>query len=168
MKIPNSSTAFKTMIKYRGFYDNDKVLQSIYNWFTENDFWFDVNKYKHTGLATGVKLKIDISGTKKVTEYIRWGAKVYIVIYDIEEVEVIKEGKKIKMHNGKFSAEIVGTLNLDWQKRFSEGTFIKKLGDFLRNYILRYKIVDEWEDELADKMLELANLIKTTLGSEAI
>ena len=168
MKIPQSNMAFKTMIKYRGFYDNDEVLQSIYNWFSENDFWFDVDKYKHTGLATGIKLKINISGTKKITEYLKWKAEVYIVVYDIEEVEVIKEGKKIKMHNGKFSAELKGTLILDWQKRFSQGNFLQKLGDFLRNYVLRYKIVDEWEDELADKMLELANLIKTKLGSEAV
>lgn len=153
------------IIKHRGFYDNEKTIQNIFGWFKNNNFFFDLKKFKLTGITT----KFTFEGDKKVTEYIKWHMKCFIIVYDLEDVEIIKEGEKIKTNHGKFHCEITSELELDWQKRYqNHGKFITFLGDFLRKYILRYKISDMWEDELCLKMDELARVIKKTLGSEVV
>lgn len=154
----------KTIIKHRGFYDNTKVIRAIFNWYKHNDFYFDVEKYK----LTGITLKYTFKGYKKVTEYLKWHMKCFLIIYQLEDVEVIKEGKKIKTNHGKFHAEITGILEVDWQERYKGGKFVTFLGDFLRKYVLKYKIVDMWEDEVALKIDELAAVIKEALGQEVV
>ena len=165
MKIKDKEIVSKVVIKHRGFYDHEKVIKAIFDWFKHNDFFFDVTKYK----LTGITLKYTYYGDKKVTEYLKWWMKCFLIIYQLEEVEIIKEGKKIKTYHGKFHAEITGELEIDWQKRYQEkGKFLTLIGDFLREYILRYKIKDMWEDELCLKVEELADVIKDALGHEVI
>lgn len=165
MKIEEKYVVNKMIVKHRGFYDQSKVIKAIFDWFKQNDFFFEVKKYKLTGLT----LKYTFQGDKKVTEYLKWWMKCFLIVFQLEEVEIIKEGKKIKTNHGKFHAEIIGELEIDWQKRYREkGKFLTLIGDFLREYVLRYKIKDMWEDELALKVEELANVIKKSLGQEVI
>ncbi len=167
--IPRKYDLSPRWVKYRGIFDNHKVQRAIFDWYEHNDFDpFDVSKVKITPMSIGEKFKVTYKGYKRVTEYIKWYMQVYIIIYDLEKVEVIKEGKKIQADKGFFTVQIDGKLEFDWQRRFKGNKLLQFLGDFLRNYILRYKIKDYWEDEADIKMNQLRDLIKEELGSEAL
>ncbi len=170
MKIGKKYRVAKTTVKYRGIFDHEFIQRKIFNWFKANDFDpFEVDKVKlMPGKPTGVKLKTVYIGSKRVTEYVKWHFKAYTIIYELQDIEIIKEGKKVKMNQGKYSAELTGTIEFDWQKRFGGSKVLQFLGDFLRNYILRYKIVDYWEDQVAMKLTELSNVIKKALKAEAV
>ena len=165
MKLPQKIPLDKIIIKHRGFYNHEEFIKAIHNWFGDNDFFFEVEKYK----LTGATLKYTFSGDKKVTEYLLWKMKCFMIIYELKDAEIIKEGKKIKTNHARVHIEITATLIIDWQGRFQKkGKFLTLLGDFLRDYILRYKIVDMWADELALKQVELANVIKNALKQEVV
>jgi hypothetical protein len=155
----------KIIIKKRGFYDQSKLIKNVFEWYKKNDFFSDVKKFK----LSGSTVKYTFEGEKKVTDYLKWFIKCFFIIYDFEEVEIIKEGKKIKTNHAKLHCEITGRLEVDWQNRYGKGgKIITFLGDFLRKYILRYKIDDLWCDEIALKMEELSNEIKKSIDSEVV
>lgn len=153
-----------TTVKHRGYFNEVEVMHAIHDWFEKNHLWLSKETYKKSGITT----KYKFSGERKYTDYLKWIISCYIVIYQIEDVEIIKEGQKIKTNHGKFYAEIKGTLVVDWQNRFSKSKFLEKLGTFLRKYIFKYKIGDMWGDEVAIKVGELADVIKAKLGSEVV
>jgi len=163
-----------TLIKHRGFFNYSELLQAIRNWFVENDHdILNMPMYKQKfPTTTGVEHEFKIEGEKNVTEYVKFKTKIFIRIYNMRDIELVHEGKKVKLQDGQVQIEIRPYLVLDWQKRFAGPppwkSFLKALDEFYRNYIIRYKISDYWEDMILLKTNQLGKIIKETLGQEVV
>jgi hypothetical protein len=76
------------------------------------------------------------------------------------------------VQDGQLLIEIEPTLVLDWQGRFSGSgpfaPFLRSLDEFYRKYIIKYTIVDYWEDMCLLKSLHLLRVVKQTLGQEVM
>jgi hypothetical protein len=76
------------------------------------------------------------------------------------------------MQDGQIMIEIIPALDLDWQKRFSGPApwkaFLAGLDSFYREYIIKYKIADYWDDMILLKSGQLARVIKESLGQEVM
>lgn len=85
---------------------------------------------------------------------------------EISEVEIVKEGQKIKTQKGRIKVTVHGTMNLDWQKRFAGNKFLQYIQDFYHRYIIKEKIEDVWQDHLMLKAVTLKSKIQEKLESE--
>lgn len=155
-------------IKHRGFFDFSKALKTIGTFYREEDFhmvYFPKHKAKPPR-ATGVEHEIEYEGKKRVTDYIMLHINVFFHVFDLRDVEIIRDGKKLKLQEGKVAVEIYPMLELDYQKRFDGNKFLQWLQDFYHNYIIKYKIGDYWEDMVFIKANEMAKQIQSALGQE--
>jgi len=163
-----------TFIRHRGFFDYSKLLKSIHGWFTEEDFTdLQIPMHKQKLITPmGVDHDFYIDGKKKVTEYVRFTIKVGVRLMNIRDVEIIQDGKKIKLQDAQIIVEITPILIFDWQDRFVGkgwyGAFIKFLDEIYRKYIIKYKIGDYWEDMILIKAGQLARVIREALGQEVM
>ncbi len=163
-----------TMIKHRGFFDYSKVLHAIRQWYVDDDYdVLDMPSYKQKFPGpTGVEHELKIHGEKNVTEYVKFHMDVFMRVYNMRDIEIIQDGRKIKLQDGQILFNVTPSLELDWQKRFTGPEpwkkFLEALDHFYRNYIIKYKIGDYWEDSALIKSGQLASVIKKTLGQEVI
>ncbi len=163
-----------TLVKHRGFFNYSELSQAIRKWYIDDDYEvLNMPMYKQKfPTTTGVEHEFKIHGEKNVTEYVKFHMDVFIRIYNMRDVEIIHEGKKLKMQEGQVQVEVIPVLELDWQSRFKGPKpwkdFLSALDEFYRNYIIKYKIVDYWEDMVLLKSSQLARVIKEALGQEVI
>jgi len=159
-----------TFIKHRGFFNYSELLQAIRKWYIDDDYdMLNIPMYKQKfPSATGVEHEFKMHGEKKVTEYVKFHMVIFVRVYDLRDVEIIRDGKKVKLQEGKVQVEVSPVLDLDWQKRFGGSKFLQALEEFYRKYIIKYTIVDYWEDVVLLKAAQLSKVIKESLGQEVI
>ena len=163
-----------TLIKHRGFFSYSQLLQSIRGWYVDDDYEvLDIPSYKQKfPTATGTEHEMKLHAEKNVTEYVKFHIDIFMRVYNMRDIEIIQDGKKMKLQEGQVQIEVKPMLELDWQKRFKGPDQWKKflgyLDEFYRGYIIKYKIVDYWEDMLLLKSAQLARTIKEALGQEVL
>lgn len=163
-----------TYIRHRGFFDYSKLLHAIRGWFVQDDFdSLNIPMHKQKSISPmGVDHDFKIRGDKKVTEYVKFHIEVFVRLFNIRDVEIIQDGKKIKLQDAQLIIEIIPSIEFDWQGRFKGAGAFKPFIEFLdklyRGYIIKYKIGDYWEDMLLLKASQLARVIKETLGQEVM
>lgn len=163
-----------TLVKHRGFFDYSKLLQAIRQWYVDNEFDnFDIGSYKQKfPTATGTEHEAEMSGSKRVTDYFKIKIEIFMRVYNLRDIEIIQDGKKLKLQEGQVQIEVRPAYDLDWQKKFQGkgkwGDFLKALQEFYHKYIIKYKIGDYWEDMVMMKAGELVNVIKDALGQEVV
>ncbi len=155
-------------VKFRGIFNFSEVMQSIKNWFKSYDYEFAEPTHKWKVPSEGVEAEIKMSGDRKMNEYVKYYINVSIRTWDMKDVEVIKDGQKTKLQEGKISIDIDGKLELDWQNRFSGNKFLQNLQDFYHKFIIKQDIGDRWEDDLLIKVMDLTKIIRTKIGHESI
>jgi hypothetical protein len=150
-------------LKHRGMFSHSGFVRAIQNWFTENSYRFHPNKYK----LKSNEAEYEAYGERDIHEYVKFKISIHIWIRDMSEVEVVKDGEKIKMQEGSINLEMDGVITYDPNERFGSSKFMGWLRDFYRTYIVRQTMAEVWEDDLFLKMNELMGTIKNELGIEA-
>ena len=127
------------LIRYKGVFDYEGLYKMMHAWLINKRFLFHEDKYKDK-VATpfGNEIEVKWTAEKKTTEFIKEYIKVEFHLWDHAEVEVIKDGKKVKMSKARMEIKFFADLELDYSKRFrsSSSPFIKKLGNFYVNNVI--------------------------------
>ena len=159
-KFPQPSTN----IMHNGFFDSAALTNAIRDWYLKNDYFVQVPSYKQEIRETGKKYDQDWEGNKKITGYVRYQVNVGVHVHNINEVEIVKDGQKIKTSEGQVWVKVDPILELDWQEKFKGGAFMAWLEKFFREKILKYKIGDYWEDMVLAEGGSMASAIRNALG----
>lgn len=154
-------------IKHRGFFNQVEVVKAIQDWMDGKGYYVNINFFKQSSGKIGQNYYIEMQASRALNEYVKFHIHIIIRIYDMKEVELIKEGKKTKTNQGHFHANIRSKIKFDWQERFKGNKFLIALGDFLREHILKYKISDYWAGKMVHEMQGLLDTINNTLGRAA-
>jgi hypothetical protein len=155
-------------IKHKGIFDLSEILQGIKGWFEGEYFKVHYPKHKLKQPAGGWEHEMEIYGERKMNEYVKFKITLFIRLYDIKDVEIIKDGKKIKTNSGRITVDISGEIELDFENRFGGSKFLQALQDFYHKYIIKQDIGDYWEDDIMLKMVNLGKLIREKCQQEAV
>lgn len=151
-------------IKHRGNFDFDKVCQDIKSWCDNEGYEFHATKHKHKKGEEELKFR----GERNITGYIKFYIHLLIRIREMKDVEVIKDGNKVKMQNGLIAFNITPAYKLDYENRFGKNKWLIAIQDFYHKYIIKRKLEDYWEDELFIQASDLIRVIKASLEYEAM
>ena len=89
-------------LKFRGVFDHAKLARVIQDWLDENAYEYHAKKYKLKADAA----EYDAYGTREISEYATFTVGVHLWARDMKDVEIIKDGEKIKMQEGHINFEI--------------------------------------------------------------
>jgi hypothetical protein len=131
-------------------------------------YYFEEKAIKHkVPNPQGAEVKIEFSGWRKTTEYIKEWITIYIIFYDAREVEVVKDGQKKKLMKAKMLLECHGYIESDYQNRWKETRFGTYLKDFYDKFVMKKQLEVIFWDRTYYIMHKLHTEIKTFLDMES-
>ncbi len=164
-KIPSVKETISE-IKFSGVFDYDKFYRGIYSWFKERLYDVHETAYKHKATPKGPEVEISFKGERKQSEWIMYKVSVDLHIWDMTDVEVVKDGKKQKLNKGRMTVVINMEVVFDYEKRFEEKPFYIQLYNLLIDNILWMKLMLGPVDTLYYEVYTLHTEIKKILNME--
>lgn len=150
-------------LDYEGIFDAKELLKMIDDFFRERGY--DKRELRNVELVkpTGKNIEIILMPWKGITDYAKYEIKIRIFMDNLKEIEVKKDGAKLKLNQGKVRFLFDSFLTTDVEGRW-EGKpiffFIRTMFDkyFFRSY------TSKWEEALVEHTKELHTQIKSFLN----
>lgn len=124
----------RLIVKYKGIFDLQELYALIKKWYDERKFEFHEYNYKAKQPSVG-ELDMYFRGFRKDSEWLRIWMVVYIKFWNLEEIEVIKEGKKAVMNRGRLRIYFEPDMEYDYENKFGSSKFFEMLRDFYVKYV---------------------------------
>lgn len=157
------------LIRHKGVFDFEGLYRMMHAWIINKRFLFHEGRYKDKVYTPfGNELEIEWEAEKKVTEYIREWIVVKFHLWDFSEVEVIKEGKKVKMTKSRMEIKFDCELEMDYTKKFQgAGKLAQQLGSFYQNKVMYWEWRIKYADALTYSLYDLHQKAKKYLEYES-
>ena len=158
---PDSMKTLNLTLQYEGLCDFDGLYAAIIDWAKNYGFlWHEVD-YKHkVPSPLGAEQELKFLMTKRIDPYVVYQINMHIHIYEMLDVEV-KVGDKIKnLTKASLYVKFVGTVVLDWQKRFKKGGALGKSLSALYKRIYKHEISGIYWDTLVYRVYNLQHVVK--------
>ena len=155
--------SYPDQIKYAGVVDFEGLYRMMIGWFKERKYDFYGTLYKDKP----PELELEWTATRKIDEFYKHKIKTTFHLYDVKEVEAIKDGVKKKMIYCRIVITFEPTLMWDWQKKWKGNVFM----DMLFRFYFKNVIFREWQMKWIDPLWYLYysyfTKVKKYLGMEA-
>jgi len=150
-----------------GVFDLELFYSTIRLWYSEHKFVPFERVYKDKAKDFGIELTNEWDAFRKINGYIRYWVNIQIKGWNVADVEVVINGKKVKRTKARIRFRVFSELQTDWQERWTENQFMEKFRHFYENYILKKKIKTVYEPEIWRMTSDLHAKIKQALEMEA-
>ena len=91
----------KLRLTYEGLFVATDLYQMIDNWFRQKAYDKRENKNIEKVTPDGKYIEIELEPWKKITDYARIVIKIRLIMNDVKEIEMEKDGLKVRMNQGK-------------------------------------------------------------------
>jgi hypothetical protein len=152
-------------VKHVGIFDFKNTYNFIYEWLRNNEYFVEEKAYTEKITPTGKELEIEWVAFRKISDYFRFVLKFRWLILGMTDVEVNKDGVKVKMNKGSFEVKIIAYLEKDYENRWIATAFSKFLRGLYDKYIIKSRI-QQYEDKVAGELTDLVAQIKAYLALE--
>jgi hypothetical protein len=157
---------FSSKIKYEGILEFKEFYKFCYQWLVE-EMQLDTveDKYSEKIIGDAKGIKIEWTGTRKVTDYFKFSVNVKFEISNLIAVEVTQNGKKIKANNGIVEVKVKGTLIRDYEGKFEKTATRKFMRSVYEKWVIKSR-VDQFETKLITDCNEFLAQAKSFLDVE--
>ena len=151
---------FDQRLTYTGLFSVAELYKIIDEFLWTKKWDKRENKNVETVTPEGKYIELDLEPWIKITDYVRLILKIRLYMSDIKEVEVTKDGRKMKLNQGKVQIIFDGYIETDYEHRWEQ----KPMLFFLRTLFDRY-VFKSYMEKYAAKVTEDLNLLHTTIKS---
>lgn len=169
MAYPKKIEAAKPLIiRYKGLFDYDGLYNLVVRWMKARRYWFSESVYKHKVPSPyGAEQEFKFEGEKKVNDFVNYIMNMHFHLWDMTEVEVVREGEKKTLTNARMEIIFGATVVLDYEKRMEKHKIWSAIVDVYYKYFLKEDIESLYSDTLYYRLYRLHALIKQFLDMEA-
>lgn len=155
------------ILRYRGLFDWDGLYLAIADWLKRYRYILHEETYKHkVPSPMGAEQELRWFADIEVNDYIKFRITLDFHLWDMTEVEVVRDGKKKLLTNARMQIEMRGTIWADWQDKFEKNNFTRALRSFYHNYVIRRDLDSVYGDMLIYRMSNLHAYIKKLLDMQ--
>lgn len=155
-------------IKYKDIFELKEFYEMFHDWLMDND-WRDLEEnsdhwethYAERTSAGGAKelwIWWRLSKPVRYAPYLRYYLDIDFHGLGIVQVEIVKEGQKMKVQKAELEMKIKGSIELLYTSKFKESAVLRHLERIFTKRI--YTVKSEREKELYQELHVLANFIK--------
>lgn len=157
------------VVEKAGVVDLDGLYKMMQRWFYDNKYYFEEGLHRQRAtLPSGEEYEWKWTGWRKVNEYIKFNISLFFHIWDAQDMEVIKNGQKIKLTKCRVRIEFNGNVEYDWKKTFEKTKFHLFLRKVYHKFLLKEERQMAWYwDELYYRVFKLQTIAKEYLDMEA-
>ncbi len=153
----------KLRLTYEGLFDFKDLYATVGDWFEEK--YYDFRELKNVERVTpqGKYIEIIEEPYKKMTEYAKSVIKVKMICNNVKEVEVEKDGVKVKINHGKVQFVFDAWLETDYEDRWEMKPTFFLIRTLFDKYFYK-PFTDHIMNNVASDVSELNKRIKTFLN----
>jgi hypothetical protein len=130
-------------IRYKGIWDMQDFYESVISYLRERKWHFHEKVYKHKHPSPfGVERQYVWLATQQVDDWMHVDINIYIHTYDAHEIEVIKNGEKKILTEGKIWISMKTWMISDYPEQWNTDSFWLQLKDFYLKYVIRRKVME--------------------------
>ena len=149
-------------IEHKGVFDLKDLYNTMYDWLKRKGYAWAEKEYKDSQIAPGAKqIEIEWEATKEIDDYMQFVLTLNLM-FVVQDVEVEKEGIKVKAQSGNVSIKISALVLKDYG-----GKWEKPISSLLREFYDKYiigKRIESLERDLYEEGTDLINEIKSFLN----
>ncbi|MGM5485402.1 MAG: hypothetical protein ACQEP1_06040 [Nanobdellota archaeon] len=120
---------------YKGLFSVTELYRLIDFWFMEKGYTkHELNNFQEDK-QDGKKIYINKEPYKKTSDYIKYVIQCEIECDQVKEVEVEKNGKKIRLNQGNCSVIITGHLITDYERKWEDKAFFYFLQQIFDKFV---------------------------------
>lgn len=110
----------KMRVTYEGLFSVTELYKMMDEWFEEKNY--DKKELKNVENVTpeGKYIELLVEPWKKVTDYAKNVIRIRMIMTDIKDVEVEKDGVKVKLNQGKIQIVFDAYLETDYENRWEQ------------------------------------------------
>lgn len=167
--MPDEAHIRRMVVEKVGIIDLDGLYKTMRRWFYDYKYFFEEPTSRiRPGTAAGIEIEWKWKAWRKLNEYTMFWIDVYFYIWDVKDIEVIKDGEKVKLTKCRLMVEFDGYVDFDYQRVFGKTKFGKILFNILQRFIFQgEQQLAAWWDELYYHVYKLQTITKEYLDMEA-
>jgi len=157
---------FSSKIKSEGLMDFKDFYKFCYQWLSE-ETGLNIIEDKYAEKISGDAKNIDVkwTGSRKITDYFKFEVEIEFKVINLTNVEVPREGRKVKMNQGIVEVKVKGILVRDYEGKFERNSIQKFLRGIYEKWVITSRI-DEYEEKLISDCNEFLDQAKAFLDLE--
>lgn len=147
------------IIRYKGVFDWAGLYRLCRLWMEENKYRYFEKRYKHKG----DEVEVEMRGQRKIDAMHRYDIAVDFHIWYLQDIEVPKGTKTVKLNKANVQVIISGEVVVDYSERFGNSKLHQRLFDWwlkIRDRDINVNYVEAMSKDL----MELHRQIKTFLN----
>lgn len=153
-----------TKISQRSVFDLKELYMLMFYWFRRYRYDnFHEQEYLEKATPAGKEIDIRWYADKKINDYVKFAIEIGFLIYHLQDVEIEKEGKRIKTQSGTLEMRFRAYLLKDYERVWERTPMLNFLRKMYDRYILGSKF-EQYEDDLYEESYRLINEVKTFLN----
>mgnify|MGYP005644995711 CR=1 FL=1 len=157
---------YKGKIKHGGIFHFKDYYSFAYDWIISEGYDLTEKKYSEKVAGDAKEIEIEWEAFRKISDYFQFRIKIRWMILGMKDVEVQREGKKVKMNSGTLEVSFTAVIEKDYENRWENKPFFRFLRGVYDRYLIRNR-VDDYEQRLVEELLELIDQSKAFLALEA-
>jgi hypothetical protein len=157
---------YSSKIKYDGVFSFKDLYKFCYDWL-DQEVGLSVAEGKYAEKVSGTSKNIDVEweGSKKISDYFQFKAKVKFKILALSKVEMNQGGAKISTNKGSVEIGCKGMLVRDYDGKFETTAFKKFMRSVYEKWIIPSR-VDQFQDKIIGNCDEFLSQSKAYLDLE--
>lgn len=153
----------KLRLTYEGLFSVSELFKLVDTYFREKGYDKREKMNFEKVTPTGKFINLEIQPWKKFTDYVKCEVEMRLVMSDLKEVEVEREGVKIKLNQGKVQIVFDGWLTTDYENRWEGKPFFYFLRTIFDKYIYRV-YTNKYEHHVIEDVNQIHDRIKGLLN----
>jgi len=153
----------KERLDYQGVFDAKEVLKVIQQWATDKGYWLIEKKHGETTKPEGKVIDLEFEPFKKFTDYAKGVIKIKAQMQDLKDVVTERDGRKVKLQEGKIIIIFDGILETDYEHRWEGKPVFFVLRTIFEKYVYT-PFVSGFERGVKEDLMSLKNNLKAFLN----
>ncbi len=158
---------YGSKVKQTGIFDYKELYRFNWNWLVDNQYDITEKVYGEKIGPAGKEVDIEWDATRKISDYFKFQIKATWKILGMTNVEVEKNGAKIKMQKAQVEIKVDGILVKDYESKWEDNPLYKWLRTAYDKYLVRGRI-ESYEAKLIGEVDEFIAQIKSFLALEGL
>ncbi len=153
----------KERLDYQGVFDAKELFKVMQNWATDKGYWLIEKKHGETTKPEGKTVDMDFEPFKKYTDYAKSIIKIKAQFQDMKDIVVERDGRKVKLQEGKIIMIFDGILETDYEGRWEGKPVFFVLRTVFEKYVYT-PFISGFERGVKEDVMALKNNVKAFLN----
>jgi len=150
-------------LNYEGLFIARELYEIIDKYYYDHGYDKSEKKNFEHVYPDGKQIEIELWPWKKFTDYMRMIMKLHILMTNVKEVEIEKDGVKTKMNQGKVIVTCNAYLETDYEQKWETKPILIFMRTIFDKFV--YSIHEgRWDQQIIDEVNHLFHLIKGYLN----